>query len=210
MDSSQAAWEEHWTSKTDAVPRTSWLTPFLELLRACDGPILELGCGRGADTAALSIVARRLLAADFSPAAVVATRRLVPLASVLVCDLRQPLPFASRSLAGIVAGLSLHYFSAAAPHAILREISRCLGPHGLFVARVNSTNDVNYGARGYPEIEPHFYSVNGVTKRFFDRIDIHHFFAHYLDIQHLSDGPAGLAPEKWVWTIVARNNVRGR
>ena len=41
---------------------------------------------------------------------------------------------------------------------------------------MNSTNDTHYGARGHPEIAPHFYDVDGERKRFFDRADVERLF----------------------------------
>jgi hypothetical protein len=43
----------------------------------------------------------------------------------------------------------------------------CTG--GRLAVRVNSTNDVNHGAVGHPEIGHLLYDVDGRHKRFFDR-----------------------------------------
>jgi len=154
-----------------------WLGRWLPLARerAGSAPILELGCGPGGDTATLVEAGFRVVAIDRSAEAIAAARGRVPEAAAeFHCrDFREPFPPAVAADAGVgvvVASLSLHYFPWAETRALADRIRATLWPGGVLLCRLNSTNDVHSGAGGgHPEIEPHYYSVNGRQKRFFDR-----------------------------------------
>ena len=150
-----------------------WLDPWLALVaaRAAGRPILELGCGSGRDTETLTGVGH-VVALDLSPDQVAAARLRAPSAEVHCRDVRDPFPASSAQARVVVASLSLHYFGRHETVALLDRIHELLTPGGLLLCRLNSTNDLHYGAVGYPEIEPHYYLVDGRPKRFFDRADV--------------------------------------
>lgn len=52
---------------------------------------------------------------------------------------------------------SLHYFNNEAIKSIVEEIKRVLITDGYIIVRVNSVNDINYGAGNGEEIEKNFY-----------------------------------------------------
>lgn len=152
-----------------------WLERWISALRSVsvNPNLLELGCGDGRDTQALLDAGlERLTALDLSGSAVARCQARSSSLACLVHDLRDPLPFANGRYDAVVASLSLHYFPWSATQAIAAEISRVLVPGGLLLCRVNSTNDVQYGATGFPELDHHFYQVGEGTKRFFDRADL--------------------------------------
>ena len=66
--------------------------------------------------------------------------------SLICADHSYPLPFADAVFDGVVASLSLHYFSHAATASMICEIARVPEPRGVLVFRVNATDDVEYGA----------------------------------------------------------------
>lgn len=150
-----------------------WLVRWLPALPAqvAQPAILELGCGPAWDT-------RTLTEAGFGniTALDVQERSREPVealgARFVQHDLRDPLPFADSEFTVVLASLSLHYFPWVQTRAAFSEVKRVLHPGGLFLCRVNSVNDVNHGAVGFPEIEPHFYQYGERTKRFFDEMDI--------------------------------------
>jgi SAM-dependent methyltransferase len=61
---------------------------------------------------------------------------------------------------------------------ILEEVRRVMRPGGVFVFRVNATDDVHFGALQGEELEPNYYHVppdgrnNRPYKRFFDEASI--------------------------------------
>lgn len=83
-------------------------------------------------------------------------------------DIRSDFPDVGKSYPVIIASLCLHYFEWEETLGIAMKMHASLEDDGLLFVRVNSTDDINYGAIGYPEIESNYYHVNGKTKRFFD------------------------------------------
>ena len=183
-----------------------WLERWLPLLRerAAGHPVVELGCGFGADTVTLCEAGFDVLAFDASEAAIGVARTRAPGAAYEVRDVRDVL--ARDDLGGtraVLASLSLHYFPWQETVAAFDRIRRLLGPGGVLLCRVNSTQDHRFGASGHPQIEPNFYSVKGEPKRFFDRDTIEDLFArgwHVLSLEHRVTTKYVLP--KLVWEVV--------
>ncbi len=132
------------------------------------GRILELGCGRGRDTANLAAMAP-VVGVDIDDEALAVCRERVPAATLIRADLSRPLPLPGARFDVIVASLAIHYFPWKTTELLAEEIGRCIAPGGLLVLRVNSTNDRFYGAASRDEIEGNYVWVEGRPKRFFDR-----------------------------------------
>ncbi|MCA1665909.1 MAG: class I SAM-dependent methyltransferase [Thermomicrobia bacterium] len=169
-----------------------WLTPFLEAMRAAGETALELGCGPGEDAAELTAQGFRVAGFDVIRKPI---RRAVvnaPAAHFFVADLQSPLPVRSGAVAIVVASLSIHYFAWRETLALRDEVRRVLQPGGVFVFRVNATDDVNFGALQGEEIEPHYYHVppdgrnNRPYKRFFDDASIRALLTPDWRIAHLA------------------------
>lgn len=148
-----------------------WLDRWLPLVveRAGTGPVFEIGCGHGDDTAVLAGAGLGVVAFDLSPTAVAAARLRVPSATIDCRDVRDAFPDAVRDVGVVVASLSLHYFPWAETVALVQRIRSVLRPGGVLLCRLNSTEDRNFGATGNPEIEQNYFLVDGQPKRFFDR-----------------------------------------
>jgi SAM-dependent methyltransferase len=161
------------------VSADPWLQDWLQLLRDRAGaaPILELGCGIGKDTAILVEAGFRVVAVDLSPRAIERARAAVPQAEFHISDLRAPFPVTAAEVGAIIASLSLHYFAWVETLALVERIRTTLRPRGALLCRLNSTNDHNYGAIGYPRIEDNYYLVQGEPKRFFNQTSIEAVFA---------------------------------
>ena len=160
----------------DADP---WLERWLYLLRerARDAPVLELGCGKGDDTAILVEAGFRVVAVDRSPSAIERARVAVPRAEFHAADFRVSFPAIGPEVGVIIASLSLHYFAWDETVALVERIRITLRLRGALLCRLNSTNDHNHGASGYPRIDDNYYLVDGEPKRFFDRISVEALFA---------------------------------
>lgn len=184
------------------MPHDDWLDPWLPELtaRAAGGPVLEIGCGSGDDTATMAAAGLAVVAFDLSPEAVAAAQARVPQAMIGCQDVRDPFPLAPGSAGAVVASLSLHYFAWDETVALARRIHDVLRPGGLLLCRLNSTEDTHFGAQGHPRIDEHFYLVNGAPKRFFDAADVDRLFAdgwQRLSVRHAVTGKYGLSKSLW-------------
>ncbi len=105
----------------------------------------------------------------------------------------------------MIADLCLHYFTKADTLHILDEIQRVLMPGGHLFVRVNSINDVNYGAGQGEEIEHHLYlNEDGCLKRFFDEADIRELFGAF-EIEYLrEERMTRYAADKYLFRVVVR------
>ena len=163
-------------------------------------PVLELGCGTGADTAVLLDAGLHVIGIDASSEALSRAALAAPGATYLAQDLREPWPVNPRSTGVVLASLSLHYFSWAETTALFERIKQALSPGGLFLCRLNSTEDVHFGATGHPELEPNFYLVGDQPKRFFDRAAIESVVGHpwqVISLTHYSTGKYGKPKALW-------------
>jgi SAM-dependent methyltransferase len=156
-----------------------WLEPWLPLVteRAGVGPVLELGCGSGKDTAVLASAGLHVVAIDASAEAVAAAKDAVPDATFLCRDIRAPFPACLAEVGAVIASLSLHYFSWPETAGLVERIRSCMRHGGVLLCRLNSTRDHNYGASGYPVISEGYFLVEGSPKRFFDERNVADLFA---------------------------------
>ena len=184
-----------------------WLEPWLPLVaaRARDHPILELGCGSGRDTKVLVEVGH-VVAVDHSPEKIAAARSQVPSAEFHWQDVRDPFPLSAARARVVVAGLSLHYFDWRETIALVERIHGLLAPAGLLLCRLNSTNDLHFGAVGHPVIERDYYLVDGRPKRFFDRPAVEALFTgDWRPLRVQEQTIHRYVQPKVVWEVVAES-----
>ncbi len=196
---------------SEVMNRDSWLTQWLpvfdELL--VDQPILELGCGHGLDTAQLVSQGYQVVATDVSDRQLADCGMRAPGAILMRHDLRQPLPFPDAHFPVVIASLCLHYFPWQQTVAIVDEIHRCIPNGGLLLCRVNSTQDVHFGATDNPVIdwehEGAFYQVRDRQKRFFTEKSVWSLFANGWQMVSLSETTIDrYAKDKTVWEAILR------
>lgn len=175
-------WSQWYEKNTrDSIIYDDWLDDFYEYIKACETPIIDLGCGSGNDTKWLIEKGKKVIACDYSDKAIEKIKINFPeIARVECFDMKNGLPFKDNFTDIVIADLSLHYFGVEDTKNILNEIKRVLRKDGILMIRVNSTKDVNHGAGEGEEIERHFYKTQvGMYKRFFDREDIEYFFTDW-------------------------------
>lgn len=183
-----------------------WLVHWLALLEKRVGGrvVLEIGCGRGDDTATLCDAGFDVVAFDLSQSAVDEARSRAPRADISCQDLREEFPIEPGKVGAVVASLSLHYFPWEDTVDLVLRIRRQLPPDGLLLCRLNSTQDHQYGATGHPRIAENYYLVDRRPKRFFSETDVARLFGadwRRLSTKHLETLKYG-AP-KWLWEVVA-------
>jgi len=187
------------------ITATTWLHRWLPLLRERAGasPILELGCGSGADTAILIDAGHSVIALDLSASEISKARNIAPSADFYCQDIRENFPATAQQLGAVIASLSLHYFSWHQTLILVENIHAALRPGGVLLCRVNSTNDHNYGASGHPKIADNYYSVDGEPKRFFDANTLRALFEEHWLIRSMEEMAIyKYAKPKFIWEIV--------
>lgn len=182
-----------------------WLNRWIPLVveRGSGAPVLEIGCGHGDDTVTLMKAGLNVVAFDLSPISVAAAKLRAPEAIIECRDTRDPFPEAATEIGTVVASLSLHYFPWDQTTTIIRRIWDCLRPGGIFLCRLNSTEDHNFGAGNGAQIEENFYVSNGQKKRFFDKAALDRLFAHnwkLLSMEHMTSRK--YLKQKALWEVV--------
>lgn len=174
--------------------------------------VLDLGCGAGDLSDALSRAPFQVIGLDLAGSALRFARERYPRLKSVQADVTEGLPFRPGAFDGVVACLALHYFPWDSTAAIFTKIHQLLQEGGLLFFRVNSTADQAHGAGRGRQLEPHFYEYNGRIKRFFTEADcrsmVRCFGLHFLEhrqIQHLDcvDG-CWAVRQKAVWDCLAQ------
>lgn len=182
-----------------------WLDRWLPLIaqRRVRGPVLEIGCGFGDDTLTFSQAGLQVLAFDLSSECVATAQQRVPQAQIERRDTRGPWPDAANNLELALASLSLHYFPWDETQAIVNRVWTRLRPGALFLCRLNSTEDVNFGAGQGELIEENFYRDRGHCKRFFDQASVDQLFGaewRRISVQHMTSHK--YIKQKAMWELV--------
>ena len=191
----------------DAIICDDWLNRYADIINACNSPILDLGCGSGNDTKYFMEKDKTVYACDQSSRAIYSINANFPeIAEARVLNMIDGFEYADDFFGIVVADLSLHYFDLENTARILGDIRRILKPDGYLFIRVNSVNDINYGACQGEEIEHHFYRTDdGMLKRFFDEEDIKTIFSDFEITSILEDQMNRYAKPKFVFACLLRN-----
>lgn len=187
MTNQRIHWDEYYSNKQGELTEyqyDSWLEKYIRILKG--KKVLDLGSGIGNDSKILVEQGICVYACDFSEEALEILRENLPAVSCTCIDMTQKLPFEDASFGAVVADLSLHYFTWEATVGIVAEIARILSGDGSLLLRVNSINDVEYGARQGIELEKHLYMVKERLKRFFTKEDLLNLFSDW-EIKYIEE-----------------------
>lgn len=181
-------WNKIYIDCKDKEPQYDlWLDKYEQILDSTKNQtIIDLGCGAGADTLYLKERGYSVLSVDNSDEALAIVKNKIPNSKIKNLNIAEILPFKDESIHLIIADLSLHYFNDETTKKIIKELKRVLKSKALLIFRVNSINDINYGAGEGEEIEKHFYLGETGYKRFFDEEDIRSYFSEW-DIEYLKE-----------------------
>lgn len=140
-----SAWEEHWHSTSGPGSLFGRIASFVrkqllsravrhytDLYFESRGIFVECGCGTAQSSSRIARRDRRLVALDFSAAALRQARAVPVFRSFLQGDIRR-LPFADDSVAGIWNLGVMEHFNPAAAREILTEFRRVLKPGGTAI-----------------------------------------------------------------------------
>ncbi len=180
-------WNKYYSNKQGKLAEyqyDTWLEKYINLLK--EKKVLDLGSGIGNDSKILAEQGICVHACDFSQEALEILHENLPTVSCTCIDMTQKFPFEDASFGAVVADLSLHYFTWEVTMGIVAEIARILTMDGVLMLRVNSMNDVEYGAGQGSELEKHLYMVKEKVKRFFTEEDLSKLLANW-DIKYIEE-----------------------
>jgi len=199
-------WERIFRSRAHEKPEyDGWLEKYVgEIAGHCFETVIDLGCGAGGNSLFLSERGIGPVACDYSMQALCIAKKFVPGAMPVLFDYRDGLPFRKACATIVIADLSIHYFSWSCTDEIVRSIAHILCGKGVFLCRVNSIEDTNFGAGRGIEIENHLYEYNGIRKRFFDKNDIESLFASWNVLLCSRSVITRYSAPKILWEIAAR------
>ncbi len=176
-------WNEvHKNNSRENIKIDNWLDKFIDIIKATELPIIDLGCGIGNDTLYLLQKGKtNIIPCDQSTNAINCIIDNFPEITQTKCfNMLEGLPFDDDFCDIIIADLSLHYFRHDDTEKIIKDIHRVLKENGHLIFRVNSIKDVNHGAGKGDEIEKNlFKTCDNRLKRFFDDGDIAYFFKDF-------------------------------
>jgi SAM-dependent methyltransferase len=168
MDLRPQAWDEIFRNEGrvyhETFPRFDWLVQQFSD-QGCER-ILDLGCGSGRHLVHLSQLGFRVVGLDYSPAGLRMTKQWLGQeglsASLLLGDMRSPLPFRSALFNGILSTQVIHHTRLETIQRTVKELWRILAPGGLAFVTVPAHKHEN---EEYVEIEPNtFMPLEGPEK----------------------------------------------
>lgn len=182
-----------------------WLDTYLNLFHKED-TIVELGCGRAYDSRyLLDLGFQNITVCDFSKEVLNIINSEVPSLKTLCFNMKDGLPFEDNSIHILIADLSIHYFDTNTTKFLINEINRVLKKGGIFLARVNSTNDTLYLSTEN-KIEENFFYNGNVYKRFFNEESIKSFFSNFefYSIEEKNIGKYELPKVLWEFCVIKK------
>jgi SAM-dependent methyltransferase len=207
MQNQQLEWNKIFENCGHDKPKIDdWLNKYLHILELSKNlPVIDLGCGFGNDTLFLSQKGFRVISCDYSEEALSRLKYFIENPEIKLFNLLDGLPFSDNFAKVMIADLSLHYFSFNDTQKIVKDISRVLMDGGYLLCRVNSVNDIEFGAGHGAEIEEHYYDIAENFKRFFDRKQIDVFFSAW-SIEYANECEMDRYSKlKRVWEIALKN-----
>ncbi|MBD3204032.1 methyltransferase domain-containing protein [Candidatus Woesearchaeota archaeon] len=168
-------------------------------LKSKKGTLLDLGCGKGADSIFFYENGFEVSCIDFSQEAIkqfneIQNRKGVFI-TALVRDISERFPFEKESFDVVYSRLGLHNLKDEDLKNVFSEIKRVLKNNGILLLQTKSVNDKKYG-RGN-EIEDNIFKDElGFTRHFFSKEEIKDylkdFLLIFLDEKKIDNGNAYL------------------
>ncbi len=184
------------------VKYDNWLGNYLTIILNSKKKVMDLGCGTGNNSLYLLEKGKNVIACDFSSEALKIVEEKLKKVKTVNFDINNKFPFKNNSFDLIIADLCLHYFSEEDTKKILLEINRVLSKGGYLLLRVNSINDFN-SIQGI-EIDKHYYIVDGIKKRFFNKDDLIFFFKDWKIIDMVEENMTRYSKDKIVWRMALK------
>jgi SAM-dependent methyltransferase len=213
---------KHWNEKFSKLHQLGkdidwgkqWIGPFIKPLQEAGcRTVLDLGCGTGNEVMKLSMAGFEMTGLDYSNVGVRrALSKTGTIASFVVADMSQPLPFRRAAFDAVMSNVSAHMFSDRITRALFAEVKRVLGSQGLFLFHLNALEDRPFRARKKPEVREieknYILEQDGQTMHFFSEAYLLELLEDWHDvslefIRLLGDAKLGYSPKR-IWRGIAR------
>lgn len=165
-------WEERHRSTQGRYNRVTEFAKFcyFNFLKDKKGKLLDLACGKGADSVFFCYKGLNVTAVDYSTEAInqfnMTQKEEGLFITTLVSDIRQKLPFEKNTFDFVYSRIGLNYFDEKTTKEIFKEIKRVLKSEGMLMFQVKSVSDKEYGQG--EQLEKDFYKdEQGYMRRFF-------------------------------------------
>ena len=167
-------WDKRHKDSTGRLHRPTEFCKFVyfNFLKDKKGKLLDLACGKGADSIFFHNKEFIVTGMDYSNEAILqfneTQKRYDIFLTALVKDMTEPLPFEAGVFDVVYSRLGINYFDDKTKKNIISEVKRILRSEGLFVFQVKSTNDKDYGLG--KEIEKNmFLDDEGYVRHYFNK-----------------------------------------
>ena len=122
---------------------------YFNFLKDKKGKLLDLACGKGADSIFFHNKGFSVTGIDYSSEAIKqfneTQKRYDIFLGSFVKDITKTLPFEDRTYDVIYSRIGVNYFNDNTTKELFKEIKRVLKSEGLFLFQVKSVNDKDYG-----------------------------------------------------------------
>ncbi len=206
MEKYKEIWDKnHKQFFSGTIKYDDWLKKYDDIIDSSKNEIIDLGCGTGNNSLYLLEKGKQVIACDYSDESMRIIKEHLPSINTKQFDMTDRFPFEDNFTDIIIADLCLHYFSNEDTIKIIKEIKRILMPNGYLLFRVNSVNDVHHGAMQGKKIEEHYYEVENMRKRFFDREDLNKYFNDWDIVDINEEVMTRYGNPKTLWKCLVRN-----
>ena len=174
MSKNKEIWEQRHIDSLGRLHRPTAFCKFVyyNFLKDKKGKLLDLGCGKGADSIFFHNKGFEVTGIDYASEAIKqfneTQKRYDIFLKALIQDYTKPLPFEPRSFDVVYSRLGINYFDDKTTKKIISEISRLLKSEGLLLFQVKSINDKSYG-QGKEVEKDMFEEENGYARHFFSK-----------------------------------------
>lgn len=166
-------WEERHRNSVGRYNRVTEFAKFCfyNYLKDKKGKLLDLCCGKGADSVYFHFKGFNVTGIDYSPEAINQFNQVQKYKKVFITsllrDITEGLPYDSDSYDFIYSRLGVNYFTDKTTREIFSEVKRVLKSEGYFLLQVKSADDKDFGEG--EEIEPCLFEHDGYVRRYFTK-----------------------------------------
>ncbi|MFH0874492.1 MAG: class I SAM-dependent methyltransferase [archaeon] len=194
-------WEERHRNSGNKFNRVTGFAKFCyyRFMKDKSGKLVDLGCGKGADSIYFNYMGLKVTAIDYSQEAMKMFNEMQQQNNVFIAnltkDITEPLPFEENSQDFVYSRLSLHYFDDVTTKKMFTEINRILKSEGILCFQAKSTSDKKYG-QGKEIEKDMFEDEEGYVRHFFSeeyaKELLSEFEIIYIENRVMEDGNAYL------------------